>query len=121
MFGEYRRCLLCDAAIKKPFWLCSSCEEAAGVAGKNISEWPAWLVAIRNEERAVRRHSAREIVGPLGVETEWSLVNQDGYIEPLAGTPRRLTDADLLQYAPYADEAANREYRLANGIPERDG
>jgi len=28
-------------------------------------------------------------------------------------------DMDLLAYAPYADEASNREYRRANGIPER--
>ena len=34
--------------------------------------------------------------------------------------PLRLTDADLLRYAPYADERANRVYRATNGIKERE-
>lgn len=120
MSSYRRRCVLCDVPIARPFWLCPDCEEKAGVVGVPSGQWPAWLKAICSDEARFRRRSAREVVGPFGAETVWSEMNQDGYIAPPQWEPRRVTDGDLLRYAPYADESLNGEYRRANSIPERD-
>jgi len=120
---QHRICIGCGIIIERPFWLCQSCEELYGVVGKPYSKWPRYLKDLVNEaQRFEYRAKGTYPVAPEELDDWWLETDEGGVLmrRRSAGLDRELTDADLLQYAPYDDEQSNREYRRVNGIPERE-
>lgn len=113
-----RYCVGCGIEIERPFWLCQTCEDEFGVNGKAYRYWPHWLKYLTNSAAREEYEEARGHVDfdedddgdGVTVDTQGNIYGDD---------PHRLKDSDLMRYAPYADEASNKEYRRANGIKER--
>ncbi len=66
--------------------------------------------------------------GDGALDAAWSEINswsdardEDDLVEPPCNFTRDpvMSEHQLMRYAPYEDEASNREYRRANGIKER--
>jgi hypothetical protein len=110
-----RLCIGCGIVIDRPFWLCQTCEDQFGVAGVPYREWPGYLKWLQKDayrEEYAARHEYISLDALADDVLGGAL--DDGDVEPYR------SDA-LMAYAPYADEEANREYRKACGIEERDG
>lgn len=101
------RCMICDGPVAGSRWVCMDCATRWGL-GLSLTEWPAWARLLKRLEQRRRRCEAQE--------PRWIGLDADGDPPRVRAEP---TDA-LLEYAPYADEAANREYREACGIEERE-
>lgn len=104
-----RLCVGCGIIIDRPFWLCQTCEDQFGVAGVSYAEWPDYLKWLKQDAQREEYSHDNEA---LSLD-EWleagELAAEDGNSD------------SLMAYAPYADEEANRAYRQACGIEERDG
>jgi len=124
----------CGARIA---WNRSLCRDCVDEYGSDKERWPAWLrfcvADIQREINYERRHDDLAIepddrypseMGDGAIEASWaaigSWIDTDG--EQYYETPEDPESATerYMQYAPYDDEAMNREYRLANGIEERE-
>ena len=102
------RCMICDGPVVGTRWVCMECA-ARWALGPSVAEWPEWARLLKRLEERRRRYDA----------TEPPMVSLD-----LDGNAPSCSDAQpdaLMEYAPYEDEDANREYRKACGIEERDG
>jgi len=77
--------------------------------GLSIIDWPDWARCLKRFEEQ-RRDAERD---------EPPMVSLD--IDGCAPTCGDSQPDALLEYAPYADEAANAEYRRSCGIAEREG
>ena len=100
---------------KSPHWrLCAECFE---IYGHDIDDWPAWLLFNVNSARR-EMHQSR-LIASNEVPLEWTEygVVPDGPLRTRGDN--EVIGALGLPYAPYADEALNRQYRQANGIQER--
>ena len=125
-----RYCAQCGIDIDAPNMLCQTCADAWGVDPVRYKSWPDSLRHIRNNAIRERRDEMRH---HLSIER----FIEDG-VEIIASIPRiekdtadisdgrlvtdsnaALRDEHFMRYAPYKDEAQNRDYRRANGIPER--
>lgn len=133
---------LCVCGNEIP-WNRSLCPECLARYGGNRAKWPEWLHwLVRDMQREIdanRYHDELVLADgdnvqlPDGkypsdmdnaaIETSWRWVHAHAGTDDVPTKPngRPLVSADLMRYAPYADEAANREYRRANWIKERKG
>jgi len=119
----YRECIACGITIEKPFWLCQTCEDTYGVAGKPYRLWPSHLKELTNMAQKEERRSCRfaqvciDSLDDVPCDSEGRALDSTEYV-----TARRY-DPDmewgLLRYAPYADDEQNRAYRRSNNIAER--
>lgn len=100
--------MICDGPVYGTRWVCAECAQRWGLAG-SVTGWPEWARLLRRLEKSRRIGDAHE-------EDALSLDGDGDPVVCLEDPP----DA-LMAYAPYQDEDANREYRKACGIEERDG
>lgn len=116
----YRICANCGIVIETPFWLCQSCEVVLGVDGLPYRRWPKHVHnLVEMSRRGEREASGHGLVS-------WDEVPEDSATTDLAGdivtlpwaVPGDMQKDDILPYAPYDDDEANRMYRAANGIAE---
>ena len=102
------RCMICDGPVAGTRWVCMDCA-ARWALGPSVTAWPEWAKCLKRLEERRRRYEA--------TEPPMVMMDLDGnYYEGKQDPPDALMD-----YAPYADEAANAQYRRACGIEERDG
>lgn len=124
--AAYRECICCGVLIETPFWLCQSCEDAYGVSGIPWRNWPQYLkdmyAMARREERRTRRLGFMSIDDLSGASTDIRgcyTPDPTSLTIRASSCPERDADVDdgYLRPSPYgSDEAANREYRRANGV-----
>ena len=119
-----RYCAACGIEIDSPFWLCQTCASNFGVSGTNYKAWPRELKYLKNSVCREIYDAGRKTISIDELADNGIDIDEDGNI---------YTDSELreieyddgplaepfMRYAPYKDEAQNREYRRANGIPER--
>ena len=117
----YRQCVCCGIVIETPFWLCQSCEDEYGVTGRDYRYWPSHLRSIVNQAQKDEYRARRLGLVPFDdmVSAEADMDGALMVVPPQEYDMGGMAD-DLLAYAPYTDELANRAYRRANGIRERD-
>ena len=102
------RCMICDGPVVGTRWVCMDCASRWGL-GLSMIDWPAWARCLKRLEEQRRR-------------SDWAeppMVSLD--LDGNAPDCSAAQPDTLLAYAPYADEEANRAYRQACGIEERDG
>ena len=98
-------CMICGGPVPPDRWVCRECAELWGLGGP-YRNWPSWAKYLQRTERQQRAVERVEVLS----------LDVDGDPPRVQAEP---TDA-LLEYAPYQDEAANRDYRKACGIEERE-
>lgn len=128
------QCAACGAPLRKVFGFCRDCQHEFGVANTPYREWPIEIKTfIREQRRDDRRHRHQrlfEVSLDEMMETGWELTEDHLYgkvelVPPdtmgqcTATRPLRVGEPMDMPYAPYEDEAANRDYRRACNIPER--
>ncbi|MCK9356968.1 MAG: HNH endonuclease [Dehalococcoidia bacterium] len=117
--GNNGRCIICEKWGRPP-GVCLECQAEYGLEGLHYSQYPEWVKYLF---RARRKDTYRRAVyDPLEVSLD-GLIEDGGDIDDHGKAygcdEDRFTDECLMNYAPYADEVTNREYRRANGIKER--
>jgi hypothetical protein len=129
---------VCGADIPLNRSLCADCLQRYGRRASEWPDWVRWLVRDRQRELdADRYHDELALddggagatssrypseMGDAGIDVAWRWIRSTRHSNDSAPQPngRPLRTADVMRYAPYADEASNREYRRANGIKERN-
>lgn len=126
------KCPGCKGYKATRWLICSDCQDKYG----RYADWPKWLKAKvlseLREQYAERR--GRKYESPLREDVP--ALDQDGnpippdviddlYTRPMGEMAVSFCEDDMegdmaMPYSPYDDEGANRQYRLANGIKERE-
>lgn len=115
-------CPGCGCVKPRTHYICADCRETYG--GK-AADWPEWLRMLVNDSARWRAEDRQAAEREIPLDDFEPFEDMDGDLdEALMTRPREemfvmRAPTIALPYAPYDNDADNRDYRRANGIPER--